>query len=186
MDATTNRSKPTAPTERVITTLRLHAAPSAAWQCLMFYEDVPRKPWPLLRLLLPQPIKSEGDKLSLGADVRCTYERGYLLKRTTHVEPGRLLSFDVVEQQLGIERYARACHGSYELRAVGEATDMVLTTAYRAKLWPRFAWRPLERYLCHRLHLHILIGMRERLLSEGLAVSPNDLEGPGTARALSP
>jgi len=185
MDVTTNRSEPTVSTDRVTTTLRLHAAASAVWQCLMFYEDVPRKPWPLLRLLLPQPIKSEGDKLSLGAEVRCTYERGHLLKRTTRVEPTRLLSFEVVEQQLGIERYARACNGSYELRAVGEATDIALTTAYRGKLWPRFVWRLLERYLCHRLHLHILTGMRERLLSEARAVSPSGSEEPGTARALS-
>jgi len=167
MDATTNRSEQLSATERVTTTVELPALPASVWRCLMFYEDVPRKPWPLLRWLLPQPVRSEGDKLAIGAEVRCTYDRGHLLKRTTTVEPARLLCFEVIEQHLGIERYARACRGSYELQQVGDNTQITLNTAYRGHLWPRFLWRPLERYLCHRLHLHILLGMRERLVSEG-------------------
>jgi hypothetical protein len=38
-----------------------------------------------------------------------------------------------------------------------------LTTIYRPGARPRWVFRPLERYLCHRLHRHVLWGMRERL-----------------------
>ncbi len=130
----------------------------------MFYEDVPRRPWPLLRLLLPQPLRSEGDKLRVGGDVRCTYVSGELRKRITEVEPARLLRFEVIEQALGIERYGRAHHGSYEFFPdPAGGTRLLLTTAYRGRMRPRFLWRLIERYLCHRLHHHILIGMQERL-----------------------
>jgi hypothetical protein len=184
MNDTLLRSEPTKQSDRVSTRFELSAPPEAVWQCLMFYEDVPRRPWPLLRLLLPQPLKSEKDKLSAGSAVRCHYDHGFLLKRINEVEPGRLLSFEVVEQRLGIERFARACRGSYELERARSGTSLLLTTVYQAWLWPRFLWRPLERYLCHRVHLHILLGMRERLAKESSlrrALSPVPKARPDAA-----
>jgi len=151
-----------APLEKVSTDLVLFHPAAAVWQCLMFFEDVPRRPW-LLSLLMPRPVRSEGDKHRVGSPIRCTYERGYLVKRMTEVEPERRLGFEVVEQRLGIEHYARACEGSYALEPVPGGTRVTLTTAYRSALWPRFLFRPLERHLCHRLHRHILFGMRDAL-----------------------
>ena len=174
--------------EAVTTSQELFAPPEAVWQCLMFYEDVPRRPWPLLRLILPQPLRSEGNKLTVGGLVRCTYDRGYLLKRTNNVESARLLSFEVVDQQLGIERYARAERGCYALEATARGTRVTLTTVYQARLSPRLIWRPLERYLCHRLHRHILVGMSEalaRMHCEKPLLSPDAGESAGTAAAPS-
>jgi hypothetical protein len=79
----------------------------------------------------------------------------------------RFLCFEVLEQRLGVERYGVALRGSYELEQIGENTLVVLTTVYKGKLRPRFLWRWFERYLCHRLHHHILLGMSERLRAEG-------------------
>jgi hypothetical protein len=153
--------------ERVTTRRHLRASPQTVWQALMFYEDVPRRPGPSL-WPLPRPVRSRGNKLVSGSTVRCTYERGHLLKRITAVEPSHLLSFEVTEQALGIERYARACEGSYRLLGVPEGTEIALTTAYQSRLRPRFLFRPIERYLCHRLHGHILSGMRDHLAAQGL------------------
>jgi hypothetical protein len=151
------------PRERVITALVLFRPPKDVWQCLMFYEDVPRRPSSLLRWVLPQPVRSEGDKQHVGSLVRCTYDRGHLVKRITRVEPPVLLRFEVLEQRLGIEHFAVACEGSYELEAAPGGTLLTLTTIYRPGARPRWVFRPLERYLCHRLHRHVLWGMRERL-----------------------
>jgi hypothetical protein len=160
------RSDQGARTDDVSTSFEFLASSEAVWQCLMFYEDVPRRPRPLLRLFLPLPLRSQGDKRSPGSFVRCSYERGHLIKRITNVEPARLLSFEVVEQGLGVERYGRAHWGSYELEPCGGGTRLTLTTAYSGLMRPRWLWRPLERYLCHRMHDHILLGMRERLAAE--------------------
>jgi hypothetical protein len=94
------------------------------------------------------------------------YEDGYLTKRITAVEPGELLRFEVVEQQLGIEKSFRAHEGSYELREVPTGTAVTLTTRYAGSLWPRFLWRPVERYFGHKFHLYVLRGMREALDSQ--------------------
>ncbi len=172
MNETLVRPEPRTSSEGVATSLELFGSPEAVWRCLMFYEDVPHKPWPLLRLLLPQPQKSEGDKLSVGSLIRCSYDRGTLVKRITRVEPMRFLGFEVVEQKLGIERHGSAVRGSYEFVPAGDATRVVLTTVYRGHGRPRFLWRIVEHYLCHRLHRHILRGMRLRLASEGPSPPP--------------
>jgi hypothetical protein len=53
--------------------------------------------------------------------------------------------------------------GSYEIRAEGGGAEVVLTTRYRGHLRPRWLWRPFEHFVAHRLHRHILDGMRASL-----------------------
>lgn len=149
--------------EAVETPLHLRATPEEVWQRILFYEEVPRRPLWFLRIFLPRPIRTEGEKTQVGAIVRCTYDGGHLLKRITAVEPARLLRFHVLEQRLGIEDCVSMSQGSYEIRATGDGSEVVLTTHYRSRLRPRSLWRPLERCLAHRLHRHILDGMRATL-----------------------
>lgn len=91
--------------------------------------------------------------------IRCTYEGGSLLKRITVADRPRLLGFEVVEQHLGIENCLSLGEGSYEIRARETGCALLLTTAYRGHLRPRFLWRPLERVLAHAVHRHILRGL---------------------------
>jgi hypothetical protein len=149
--------------EAVETAVHFDATPEEVWQGILFYEEVPRRPLWLLRIFLPRPIRTDGEKTRVGAIVRCTYDGGYLLKRITAVEPARLVRFDVLEQRLGIEDCVSMSQGSYEIRATGDGSEVVLTTHYRSRLRPRRLWRPLERCLAHQLHRHILDGMRATL-----------------------
>ena len=146
--------------EAVETALHLNATPEVVWQGILFYEEVPRRPLWFLRVFLPRPIRTDGEKTRVGAIVRCTYDGGHLLKRITAVEPARLVRFDVLEQRLGVEDCVSMSQGSYEIRAMGGGAEVVLTTHYCSHLRPRRLWRPLERCLAHRLHRHILDGMR--------------------------
>jgi hypothetical protein len=149
--------------EAVETALYLNAPPEEVWQRILFYEEVPRRPLWFLRLFLPRPIRTDGEKTRVGAIVRCTYEGGHLLKRITAVEKACLMRFDVLEQRLGVEDSVSMSQGSYEIRATEDGSQVVLTTHYRSRLRPRRLWRPLERCLAHRLHRHILDGMRATL-----------------------
>jgi hypothetical protein len=149
--------------EAVETALYLNAPPEEVWQGILLYEEVPRRPLWFLRIFLPRPIRTDGEKTRVGAIVRCTYDGGHLLKRITAVEPARLVRFDVLEQRLGIEDCVSMSQGSYEIRATGDGSEVVLTTHYRSRLRPRRLWRPLERCLAHRLHRHILDGMHATL-----------------------
>jgi hypothetical protein len=143
----------------VTTTAMFDEPPDAVWQRMMFYEEVPQSPSLLLRMLLPTPVRTEGGSKEVGTVVACTYSRGGLTKRITVLDRPRLVRFEVLEQNLGIERCMTTVEGSYEFRAEGNGTRVTLTTQYRGHLRPRRLWRPLERLLAHRLHRHILDGM---------------------------
>src|SRR6202162_3336220 len=150
-------------TEAVATTVGFDAPPEAVWQRILLYEEVPLGPPLLLRVLLPPPVRTDGEKTRVGATIQCTYSGGDLLKRITVVEPPHLLRFDVIEQRLGIEGCINVLGGSYEIRADGDGSAVVLTTNYRGHLRPRRLWRPFERFLVHQMHGHILDGMRAPL-----------------------
>jgi hypothetical protein len=166
--------------EAVATRLHFPASPETIWDRILFYEEVPGRPPFLLRVLLPRPVRTEGDKTSVGATVQCTYHRGGLAKLITAVSPPRLVRFAVIEQRLGIEGCVIALSGSYEIRRRGRGAEIVLTTTYRAYLRPRWLWRRLEKLLVGQLHRHILDGMR------AAAPQPGPARGPAVAGCLPP
>ena len=156
-------------TEVIATSVHFHASPETVWQQMLLYEDVPVSPPFLLRVFLPQPVRTDGDKTRVGAAVQCTYNGGHLIKRIMVSERPRLVQFDVVEQHLGIEGCVTTVGGSYEFLPRDGQTEVVLTTNYRGHLRPRSFWRPLERILTRQLHHHILNGMRGSLTRTELA-----------------
>jgi len=167
--------------DTVDTTRRFDAAPDAVWDAMLFYEEVPGRPSVLLRAFLPAPLRTRGEKTRVGATIACTYEAGYLEKRITAVERPRLIAFDVLIQELGIEDCIGMQGGSYNIRQVEVGSDLVLTTVYRGHLRPRWVWRPFERFLAHRLHQHILNGIRDLLTTpraaRGTLPLPHTMDG---------
>lgn len=147
----------------VVTRGKIAASPTRVWHNLMFYEQIERPPPLHLRLLLPMPLRTDGAKLAVDGHARCLYERGHLLKRTTHIEPGRLYEFAVVEQQLSLPRGVRLCGGSYTLRELpGENTELSVTTRYRSHRGPRWLWRPIEAMVCHLFHRYLLSAIQNK------------------------
>ena len=170
--------------ESVATRVYFDAHPEAIWDRILFYEEVPGRAPLLLRALLPRPVRTDGDKTRVGERVRCVYSRGDLVKRITAVEPARLLQFEVVEQNLGIEDCILVQGGSYRFSPCGDGTDVVLITHYRAYLRPRRLWRALEALLVRRLHRHVLAGVGAADLRAGARVRsaywPADRPRPGS------
>jgi hypothetical protein len=149
-------------TTSVRTQVTFDLPPGQVWDRLMFYEQIEERPPLALRLLLPVPTGTEGRKSSVGDEARCLYDRGYLVKRITRIEPGRHYGFDVVEQRLAIRGGIRLAGGSYTLRETpGGGTEVTLTTRYLGATRPRWMWKPIEAAICHRLHRFIL-GAMER------------------------
>ncbi|MGD0797479.1 MAG: hypothetical protein ABR910_07120 [Acidobacteriaceae bacterium] len=159
----------------VSTRVRLDVTPEDAWREIIFYEEVPGRPPLPLRWLMPAPVRTEGAKSAVGAEVRCIYDCGYLVKSITVFDPPCLIRFDVSEQHLGIEDCAIAEGGSYELYHSGDATELVLTTRYRSFLHPRWLWRPLERLVAHQLHSHVLRGMSAAMEQHAPAICPRNV-----------
>jgi len=147
--------------ERVETTLYFPMSAEEAWERIVFYEEtLGRPPW-ILRLAIPEPRGQEGNKSHVGAQVRCLYEGGEIVKQVTALERPRNLSFDVLQQGLGIESCVLAQGGSYRIEERGDGCLVALTTRYTAYLHPRRLWGRVELRLIEKLHGHILQNMRE-------------------------
>ena len=139
------------------------AAPARVWDSLLFYEEIEGPPPLLLRLLLPSPIRTEGEKSSVGSEAVCLYDRGHLIKRTTRIEERSLYEFEVLEQKLRLGGSMRLHGGRYALRSEREGeTQVVLETRYTSTRWPRWFWRPVERFVCHLFHRFLLRTMQRR------------------------
>lgn len=165
--------------ETVTTRLHFRASPQRVWQNMVFFEEVPGQPPILLRLFLPRPVRTEGDKTSVGSRVRCEYTEGELIKRITQVETAKSLHFEVLGQRLGIEECIETLGGSYQMRICGEETDVELATNYRTFLHPRFIWRHVEAILIGQLHRHILRGLSHELQTGNSRMSvPATAESP--------
>jgi len=147
----------------VSTELTFHATAEEAWKSIQFYEQVDHEPPLYLRLMLPKPLRAEGKKAAVGDVTRCVYRRGHIAKRISQVEPGRLLAFDVIEQDIHFEHDVRLKDGNFRLEPDGDGkTRVILTTRYERWLRPSWLWQPIEEDVVHRLHGHVLEGMRRK------------------------
>jgi hypothetical protein len=146
----------------------MRATPKEAWDAVMFYEEVEHAPPMLLNFALPKPIGSQGRKDRVGEIVRCQYDRGWLVKRISRIEPGRVMEFEVIEQHLHFERDVTLTGGSFQIVSQPDGTArVVLTTNYERHLHPAWMWLPVEKEVVHTLHEHVLEGMRRQAEDEG-------------------
>ena len=147
----------------IVTRMTFGASREAAWNSLLFYEEVKERPPLHLRLLLPVPIRTEGDKKRVGDEALCHYERGHLVKRTTRIREPELYEFEVAEQALAVGGTMRLSGGRYVLTEIApDETEVAVETRYISTKWPRWFWRPLERFVCHMFHRFLLRSMKRR------------------------
>jgi hypothetical protein len=172
-----------AASESVQTKLHIRASPETLWNRILFYEEISSPPPLLLRALIPEPVRTEGDKTTPGSTILCTYKQGHLVKRISVLETRRLLAFEVVEQHLGIESCIVAKSGSYKIRHIPAGTQVLLTTNYDGHLRPRPLFRALEKLVIHQLHRHVLSGMRDAVAPASSPVLPVCAECAAPTRA---
>lgn len=132
----------------------------------MFYEQIGEPPPLLLRLLLPLPIGTDGAKSAVGDEAMCLYTGGHLRKRVTRIEPCRHYGFDVVDQQLAVGGGLLLTGGCYVLRELtSRRTEVAVTTRYVSHKRAARLWRPIEAFVCHIFHRHLLAAMRREIES---------------------
>ena len=147
----------------VVTQASLAGSPEEVWRGLLLYEQIDESPPWYLRMLLPVPRGTRGSLTEVGDTADCLYDRGYLVKRVTEIEPLRLYRFEVLKQQLRIGGGIQLTGGCYELRpGANGGTDVSVDTEYVAARRPRWFWRPVEARVCAMFHRHLLavIGRR--------------------------
>lgn len=133
------------------------------WDSLIFYEEVKERPPLHLRVLLPVPIRADGDKKQVGGEAMCLYEGGHLVKRATRIVEPELYEFEIAKQALSVGGSMKLSGGRYTLREVApERTEVSVETRYTSTKWPRWFWRPLEKFVCHMFHRFLLRSIRRK------------------------
>jgi hypothetical protein len=148
----------------VVTRMNFAAPPKEVWEGLLFYEQIEEPPPLPLRMLLPLPIRTVGEKSAVGDEATCLYQGGHLLKRVTHIDPLRYYGFSVVEQDLVVGGGLTLTGGGYALRELpSRGTEVAVTTRYVSARRPGWLWRPIEAAVCHMFHRHLLGAMRRKV-----------------------
>ena len=156
------------------------ASPEEAWNAIVFFEQMEQEPPFLLRLALPRPVGTTGAKTEVGDTSRCEYENGYLVKKITEREEGKVLGFRVIEQKLHFEHDLELREGSFRLEPGAEpgTTRVTLSSSYRRLTYPAFIWQPAETLVLHTLHGHVLEGMRLHAEKEITVEPGSKIPGP--------
>jgi hypothetical protein len=148
-------------TNVVVTSMDVAAAPASVWASLVFYEGIDAAPPLYLRVMLPRPIRTQGEKSAVGDQATCLYQGGHLLKRVTRIDAESLYEFSVVEQNLAIGGGIRLCGGCYSLLDLGAGrTKLSITTRYVSGNRPRWLLQPVESAVCHLFHRHLLAAIK--------------------------
>lgn len=151
---------PTPAPETVSTSTIINAPADECWDGLVFYEEVSHPPPLILRIGLARPLATRGPSHSPGDRRVCVYNKGTISKQIRRAEPGRVLSFDVIEQSIGYERDLRLLSGSFTFEPIDAGhTRVTLTSTYEPKLTPRFCWRWGEAIAFRTLHGYVLKGI---------------------------
>ncbi len=146
--------------ETVSTSTIINASADECWDGLVFYEEVSHPPPWILRIGLARPLATRGPSHSPGDRRVCVYNRGTISKQIRRAQPGRLLSFDVTEQDIGYERDLRLISGSFTFEPIdANHTRITLTSTYEPRLTPRFCWRWGEMIAFRTLHGYVLEGI---------------------------
>lgn len=132
--------------ETFTTEITVAASPERVWDLVAQMErlDGPR-PF-LLRAGLPTPTRCELDTAAVGGRRVCYFDGGLIAQEVTDWQRPSFMGLRVTESTLPGRHWLTFTDASYELSAVGAQTRVVRHTTIGTRLYPRWYWRPLERW----------------------------------------
>jgi len=124
----------------------LAASPERVWDLVAQMErlDGPR-PF-LLRAGLPTPTRCELERAEVGGRRVCHFDSGMIAQKIMAWERPKFMELRVTESTLPGRHWLTFVDASYGLSAVGTQTRIVRHTTIGTRLYPRWYWRPLERW----------------------------------------
>jgi hypothetical protein len=131
----------------VFTTETTVAAPrERVWELVaeMHKLDGPR-PF-LLQCGLPTTTRCELDHAGVGGRRVCYFDSGLIAQEVTTWQRPTFMGLRVTESTLPGRHWLTFVDASYELSAEGAGTRVVRHTTIGTRLYPRWYWRPLERW----------------------------------------
>ena len=151
-----------APHESVVTDqIRIAAPPARVWPHVLAFKPIPDPPghW-LFRIGLPYPMETTNDGNFVGAHRSCRFSGGAAFEeRVAELEPGRLLTFDIVEMPADPELLGHldAQQGQFELHDNGDgSTTLVGRTWYSLHVRPAWYFDLWTHEVFRAVHLRVM------------------------------
>jgi hypothetical protein len=147
------------------------APPDAVWPQVVAFPQLPEPVDWVFRAGVAYPIRARIEGSGVGAVRYCEFSTGPFVEPITRWEPGRRLSFDVVEapptmQELSpyadlspphLQGYLRSKRGEFRLIDLGNGhTRLEGSTWYEIEMAPEAYWRIISDALIHRIHRRVL------------------------------
>jgi hypothetical protein len=147
------------------------APPDAVWPHVVTFPQLPEPDDWVFRAGVAYPIRARIEGRGVGAVRYCEFSTGPFVEPITRWEPGRRLSFDVVDSPPTMEElspyadlspphlqgYLRSKRGEFRLIDLGNGhTRLEGSTWYEIEMAPEAYWRVISDALIHRIHRRVL------------------------------
>lgn len=137
----------------------LNAPPEEVWHWVAAMPAL-EGPRPfLLWLGLPTPYRCDIDGRGVGAKRVCYFDQGQVSQQVTAWQPEAWLGLSVTESTLPGRHWLSLIDASYELVAEEGGTRVIRRTTIGSRLYPRWYWRPLERWGIASEHAFVLANL---------------------------
>jgi hypothetical protein len=139
----------------------LSTSPERAWDLLakMPRLDDPR-PF-LVAVGLPVPQSCELDSPTVGSPRVCYFNNGLIEQKVTDWNRPVFMAFKITRSTLPGRHWLTFIDASYELSGVGNQTRVVRATTIGTRLYPRWYWRPFERWGVTSEHEYVLSNLQK-------------------------
>jgi hypothetical protein len=149
----------------------IDAPPAAVWPHVIAFSEIPPPDDWIFRAGVAYPIRAHIDGTGVGAIRYCVFSTGAFVEPITRWEPGRRLSFDVVESPATMRElspyrdlspphlhgYLRAKRGEFRFVDLGGGrTRLEGSTWYQIEMAPEAYWEIFADALIHRIHQRVL------------------------------
>ncbi len=137
------------------------ASPERTWELVAEMQklDGPR-PF-LLRCGLPTLTRCELDHPGVGGRRVCYFDSGIIAQEVTAWQQPSFMGLRITESTLPGRHWLSFIDASYELFAEGDETRIVRHTTIGTRLYPRWYWRPLERWGVASEHEFVFANLRK-------------------------
>jgi hypothetical protein len=155
----------------VSSSIEISATPEVVWRNVIAFPPIPEPEAFLFKAGIAYPRSARIVGTGVGAVRYCVFSTGAFVEPITAWEPGRRLSFDVVEspppmQEWSIysrvspphlDGYLASRRGEFRLIPLpGGRTRLEGSTWYQLRIAPQGYWALMSDYLIHRIHQRVL------------------------------